>query len=75
MLSVAALGVFVFALLALMAGREGLLNLLAAVEPVSGRSGTRRCSRCWALGVLVVQESFERSVETGHIAMASAPAV
>jgi hypothetical protein len=75
-LSAVAVGVFVLALLALMAGRERLL-----VSLVGRRAGRLRFGNAVgllggaALGVLLVQESFERSVETGNIAVASAPAV
>ena len=59
-----------------MAGRESLLILLvgrrASQWPFGNAVGLLAGA---ALGVLVIQESFERSVETGHIAVVSAPAV
>lgn len=72
----ASVGIFVLALLALMAGRERLLVLLV------GRRASRWPSGCAvgllagaALGVVVVQESFERSVEAGTIVVAGTPSV
>jgi hypothetical protein len=75
-LSAAALGVFVFALLALLSGRERLLRALvgnrAQVLPFANGVALLAAS---AFGVLVVQESLERSVETGTIGLGGAPAV
>jgi hypothetical protein len=72
-LSAAALGIFLFALLALLAGRERLLLALVGRRALAPFGHGVTVLGCSAFAVLVAQESLERSVQTGTIGLAGAP--